>query len=677
MMNRRDNNFVDALELMRGAVEASPDNREYLLDLAEMYCEMGCHEQSNRILLDMLSRNDAELACDESTIRRLGESERAAYGRTLISLTCEKHSALLITATTMTGSKKSIKERISLIVKRPKTALVTAIVILLVGAIAVGCTFTGAKSKDSKDDSSPDNISSDSNTASDDNSETIEPVEIKYELSGIPDAAVEYALDYVQAQIDYYNECGKIFPDKPYQIIDAKITKLESISTGTDALDQGIRMYLLEYRLLPDKGENVMLSGGMSFEGDWLTEHGSTGQPYLLLHYKETNSGTEWTRIAVTNTDAIMHDYSTAEMLDKYGNAYTAAAMELYGKLQSTANEPFDIAHIVNSIFVGYLSYDETWKPLGNYTLTAVDKNGRTDTSVVGLKTYYSISSTPGRYLTENYTFSPAEKPEGTPTFTFTNSNYSLAVYENGTIELSDGNESMVLHSPDGESIYNHFRAYALEILYNYEMSSCTVDGSENDYSVIAQRLSEQYAAAILDRPSWYHQRAQDAKAGSADVFDAYYGTDNPNFVFDMNLYLQIPDELTNYWQSGAGLSEPLTSGEFAGYYGYGGQVHVHKYSDGKWRITGISSGGAAADLPANPDTADTATLLDMYFLTGGFSHDMSIPFSLIQKPLDEVKEALDLLSDAQRQQIIDEIIHFIEQYPTYNINAWTSEDFR
>ena len=56
MMNRRDNHTVDALELMRRAVEASPENSEYRLDLAELYCEMGCHEQSARLLLDMLSQ---------------------------------------------------------------------------------------------------------------------------------------------------------------------------------------------------------------------------------------------------------------------------------------------------------------------------------------------------------------------------------------------------------------------------------------------------------------------------------------------------------------------------------------------------------------------------------------------------------------------------------------------
>ena len=95
----------------------------------------------------LLSQRDAELACDEATIERLGESERAAYGRTLIGLTCEKRTAVLITATTMTGSKKSIKERIDLIVKKPKMAVVTVVALVVLLGIVIGWTFTGAKAE--------------------------------------------------------------------------------------------------------------------------------------------------------------------------------------------------------------------------------------------------------------------------------------------------------------------------------------------------------------------------------------------------------------------------------------------------------------------------------------------------------------------------------------------------
>lgn len=90
-----------------------------------------------------LSRQDAELACDEATVRRLGESERAEYGRTLLRLTYRKHGGLLTAATTMTGG--GICERILLLAKKPKTAVYTLVAVLLVAALAVGCTFTGAK----------------------------------------------------------------------------------------------------------------------------------------------------------------------------------------------------------------------------------------------------------------------------------------------------------------------------------------------------------------------------------------------------------------------------------------------------------------------------------------------------------------------------------------------------
>lgn len=90
MKNRRDNNPVDALELMRKAVENSPENREYRLDLAEMYCEMGCHEQSNRILLDMLAEQDAPSECYYGlALNQLGRNEFSSAKRAL-KIYCSK-----------------------------------------------------------------------------------------------------------------------------------------------------------------------------------------------------------------------------------------------------------------------------------------------------------------------------------------------------------------------------------------------------------------------------------------------------------------------------------------------------------------------------------------------------------------------------------------------------------
>lgn len=92
-----------------------------------------------------LSRRDGELCCDEATVKRLGEGERAAYGRTLLAVTCQGRDNPMLTATSMTGSGQGIKERIVLLAKRPKTAAYTLATVVLIVAAAVGCTFTGAE----------------------------------------------------------------------------------------------------------------------------------------------------------------------------------------------------------------------------------------------------------------------------------------------------------------------------------------------------------------------------------------------------------------------------------------------------------------------------------------------------------------------------------------------------
>ena len=92
-----------------------------------------------------VSRADGELACDEGALRVLGESQRGDYGRTLIGLTCGgRLGSLFVTATTMTGSAGSIRERINLLMKRPRTTALTLTALILVVTVIVGCTFSTA-----------------------------------------------------------------------------------------------------------------------------------------------------------------------------------------------------------------------------------------------------------------------------------------------------------------------------------------------------------------------------------------------------------------------------------------------------------------------------------------------------------------------------------------------------
>ena len=90
-----------------------------------------------------LSRTDAELACDEDAVRMLGEEERAAYGRTLLQMTCRGHVRLLSAATTMSGKGSQIRARIRAITKPVKTALPALLAAVLIAALAAGCTMTG------------------------------------------------------------------------------------------------------------------------------------------------------------------------------------------------------------------------------------------------------------------------------------------------------------------------------------------------------------------------------------------------------------------------------------------------------------------------------------------------------------------------------------------------------
>lgn len=94
-----------------------------------------------------VSRRDAELCCDEDTIRRLGEEQRLEYGRTLLSMVSPRRDSadLLSCATTMTSGKRGLRERITLLTKRPKTVAAAAVCLLLAVAMAAGCTFTGAR----------------------------------------------------------------------------------------------------------------------------------------------------------------------------------------------------------------------------------------------------------------------------------------------------------------------------------------------------------------------------------------------------------------------------------------------------------------------------------------------------------------------------------------------------
>ena len=99
-----------------------------------------------------LSRQDSELCADAGALKRLGEDERENYGATLIELSARRapRASLLCTATTMTNGKKSLKERVTMIARRPRMTVAVVIVVVLIAVVAAGCAFTGATARENE-----------------------------------------------------------------------------------------------------------------------------------------------------------------------------------------------------------------------------------------------------------------------------------------------------------------------------------------------------------------------------------------------------------------------------------------------------------------------------------------------------------------------------------------------
>ena len=100
-----------------------------------------------------LSKQDSELACDEAALRQLGETERIAYGKTLLALIAEEPYGKnrIGIASTMSGGEKGIRERIFRIAKkRTYLAILTGIVIA-VAAVLVAVTFSGKRENEAAD----------------------------------------------------------------------------------------------------------------------------------------------------------------------------------------------------------------------------------------------------------------------------------------------------------------------------------------------------------------------------------------------------------------------------------------------------------------------------------------------------------------------------------------------
>ena len=120
--------------------------RDQLWSLLRLLCQCVYWFDPIVWLAASLSRRDCELACDERVLKNLDPGSRAEYGRALLSLVAPKRARgqLLSCTTTMQLGKKSLKERITLIAKKPKMAAYTLVFVLVLSLVLTACTFTSA-----------------------------------------------------------------------------------------------------------------------------------------------------------------------------------------------------------------------------------------------------------------------------------------------------------------------------------------------------------------------------------------------------------------------------------------------------------------------------------------------------------------------------------------------------
>ena len=99
------------------------------------------------------SKQDAELACDESLIRHFSPEEAEVYGKVLLCLTLKNtvRWSVLSCATTFGGGKSYLKERISRIAKRPRLFLLSTVAVFALCIMAILFTFTGNADKTAED----------------------------------------------------------------------------------------------------------------------------------------------------------------------------------------------------------------------------------------------------------------------------------------------------------------------------------------------------------------------------------------------------------------------------------------------------------------------------------------------------------------------------------------------
>lgn len=316
----------------------------------------------------------------------------------------------------------------------------------------------------------------------------------------------------------------------------------------------------------------------------------------------------------------------------------------------------------------------------------SVEANGRLDEYTFPGSRYKvpNVQSSQGYRMKTDYTWSPLTESEAAalptdpsgPVLRIRTEEASFTVYGEENLLLwveGDGTGHWFRPEPVGDDtapLYDCFLGYAVQAEMTEKFyDRIAVPGTVTDLEEVARQVSEQYAALLLDRPNWCsYGRPYGAGVLAAELFDAYYGEDFPNFCFVMRLALDVDEKNELWFQAGPGLGAALEEGPYAGWRPWWSETTVGLV-DGTWRLLAMGSGGARVWLPYGVgwdfdfEKLTTKQLLDLICLTWGNTRDWNLMHELAQRPAEEVKAELEKRSEEQRQEVLRSMEDYNGEY--------------
>lgn len=200
---------------------------------------------------------DMELSCDERVMLDAGYTTRKAYTETLFSTLHKKCTSKTPLSTQFYGGKRVMEKRFRNILGRSGKRsgfiilLCTFVLIISLGLL-IGCSVSdsGGSTSVSEEDGIAD-ISE----------------RIVAENVDVPEIVLEHAKELVS---EWYTTAQTEFAE--YGYINWRIELLTHCHTYDDFEGMTVQIYQLNYELLSEKPQNIMLTGGMSITEDgWVT----------------------------------------------------------------------------------------------------------------------------------------------------------------------------------------------------------------------------------------------------------------------------------------------------------------------------------------------------------------------------------------------------------------------